>query len=310
MKALLASVFCFLLFLTSTPMRSETAPTGAPHELLGFLLRQSPPAFTSALGKPFNEGPHGDGETYQAFHIPNAKETYLVAVFAKKDINAMPLAVTLELTGTDYKGPTGFLGLRLGDDSSKVQSLLGKPSEVRREEDVNVDLWDYKQNNYSLEFTPDHKLYSIQIVDEVKSDPKEQAGAKEAYRFAMAIKNGDVNSLMLMSSGELECTRDDWPVGFKTNSARAEFENSQSRLFTCLKAAAKAILQLGPDVKGADNQIRLYSKGYVGTVTIFPDTSPLKEVVFTWEDDRWRVYEVTFRSSAKHSRQSVPDSAS
>ncbi len=276
--------------------RSRSAEHSTPHELFGFLLRQSPSAFTSALGKPFREGPHGDGYLYQAFHIPNAKETYLVAIFAKTDINEMPLAVTLELTGTDYKGSTGFLGLRLGDDSSKIQSLLGNPSEISHEDDVNVDLWDYKQKNYSLEFTPDHKLYSIQVVDEVKSEPQEQAGAKEAYKFATAIKNADADELMSMSSGEMECTRDEVIFGFRDNSARAEFENHQSGLFSCLDAAAKAILQLGPDMKGADDEIRLYSKGLVGAVTKFPATSPLKEVVFTWEDDRWRVYEVIFRS--------------
>jgi len=280
--------------MTSSAQAAKPQSTG-PHELLGFLLRQSPDAFTSSLGKPFQEGPHGNGSKYHAFHIPGAKDTYLVAVFEKEIANDYPVAITLELTGTDYTGPTGFLGIKLGDDASTIQSLLGKPSKISHEDDVNVDLWDYKPKNYSLEFTPDHKLYSIQIVDESNSKPEDVAGAKEAHEFALAVESGDINQLMDMASGELERMENNYSVGFRTQSARSEFEDKNGKLFACLKDAAKEILAFGPEMKGASDEIRVYENKSIGTVTKFPQSSTLKEVVFQREDDHWRVYEVTFR---------------
>jgi hypothetical protein len=288
MKAQIATVFSFLFFLTTSLHGAGAQQVGEPHELLGFLLRQNSSAFNAALGAPFNTGKRPDGTTYMAYRIPDAKESYLAVVFVKDE------AVTLELTGTDYCGPTGFLGLKLGDDASAVQTLLGKPAAISHEDDVNVDLWDYKQKNYSLEFTAAHKLYSIQIVDEIKSKPEGIAGSSDVYEFAQAISSPDIEKLIQLSSGGLECTNTD-SFGFRTNSARVEFADHNSQFHSCLTSAAKAILSLGPEMKGVDQQMRLYEKTPIAAVTKFPDTSPLKEVVFVWETGRWRIYEVTFR---------------
>lgn len=279
---------------TVLPLYAAQAQAGNPHELFGFLLRQSPSAFTATLNKPFQEGPYGDGLTFQAFHIPSAKNSYLVAIFAKENINKFPLAVALELTGTDYLGPTGFLGLKLGDDASSIESRLGKPAEIHHERDPDLDLWDYKQGNYSLEFTPTHKLYSIQINDENKADPAKAADGADARAYALAIDRYDIDDILKMSSGELECATTE-SFGFREKSARKELADNNSKLLNCLARASKAILALGPEMKGVDAQLRLYEKGTMANVVKFPAASPLKEVVFQWEEDGWRVYEVTLR---------------
>jgi len=278
---------------TIFPMYAAQAQAGNPHELFGFLLRQSPSAFAVTLGEPFKEGPHGDGLTFQAFHIPSAKNSYLVAIFAKEKTNKFPLAVTLELTGTDYSGPTGFLGLKLGDDASSIEARLGKPTEIRHEQDADLDLWDYKQRNHSLEFTPSHKLYSIEINDENKTDPEKAADGTDARAYALAIDRHDIDDILKRSSGELECATTN-SFGFREKSARKELADN-SKLLNCLARASKAILALGPEMKGADAQIRLYEKGTMANVVKLPAASPLREVVFQWEEDSWRVYEVTFR---------------
>jgi len=51
-------------------------------------------------------------------------------------------------------------------------------------------------------------------------------------------------------------------------------------------------------MKGAEDEIRVYTGGSPGLVTKFPATSSLQEVVFVWEASQWRVYEVTFRLAA------------
>jgi len=277
----LASLLLGVQGIAATPQGT------APHELFGFLLEQNQAAFDNALGKPFNTGEEPKGFNYRAYAIPGAKESYLVAGF-KKD-----RAVRLELTGADYRGPTGFFGLTLGQDASAIEPVLGKPTEIRHEDDANVDLWDYKLANYSLEFTPDHKLYSIQVVEDQPRKPSGFVGSAEVRKFALAVQAADVSTLLQMSSGSLICTNGS-ELGF-AGAARTDLADPNGKLLGCMKKAAETIISLGPKMLTADDQLRVTEKVGALCVTKFAAPSALKEVVFTWEIDAWRVYEVTFR---------------
>src|SRR5271169_2749096 len=90
-------------------------PIAAPHELYGFLLEQNQAEFDKSLGEPFRKGETPDGLHYRAYRILGTKASYLVAIFEKNR------AVKLELTGTDYRGPTGFRELTLGQDASAIE---------------------------------------------------------------------------------------------------------------------------------------------------------------------------------------------
>lgn len=202
--------------------------------------------------------------------------------------------MTLELTGDDYRGSTGFFGLTLGEDASAIESVLGKPTEIRHEADLDVEFWDYKPGNYSLEFNTHHKLYSIQVVNGQPRKPSAFAGSSEVRRYALAIQAADVDTMMQMSSGSLQCTHAS-ALSFE-RAARTELTDPKGKLMGCLKRAAETILSLGPDMSGADDQLRLTPEtGKTFCVTKFAGASPLREVVFAWEVDAWRVYEVTFR---------------
>jgi hypothetical protein len=225
---------CFYLFPVAQIMAASPA-RNAQHELYGFLLRQRKETFDAVLGNPFKTGQRKDGENYFAYNIAGHPNTYFVAIFDNQK------AATLELTGTDYCGSTGFFGLKLGDDSSEVEKVIGKPDAITHEEDVNVDLWDYKQQSYSLEFTVDHKLYSIQVVDDGKFNPAEEVGSKDVRSYALAIDKSDIETLMNMSSGELEC-QDQKVIIFRRKSARAELTDIDGEMGKCLKKAAKEIL--------------------------------------------------------------------
>jgi hypothetical protein len=272
-----------------------------PHELAGFLLRQDRKAFEAALGKPFHEQEGDDGARVLAFHLPNSKDDYLIVfVFygKNKESEQYGKAVQLELTGDEPYGPTGFYGLQLGDSVEKVEKALGKPSSIRHEDDANVDLWDYHNSNYSIEITPDHKLYSIQIIDQNTETPPQPAGAHEVRLFAQAFQSGDLDRVVEMASGEIECSTSD-TFGIRAGSARTLLANPNSPISACLKRAADAVLALGPDLKGADDEVRIWERHSAGTVTKFPASSPLAEIVFDEEAGAWRVYEVTFRAAAK-----------
>ncbi len=202
-------------------------------------------------------------------------------------------AVRLELTGQDYAGPTGFFGLTLGEDASAIKSILGEPTKIRHEDDINVDLWDYGASNYSLEFMPDHKLYSIQVNEDRPRKAGSFVGSPEVRKYALAIQAGDIDTVVRMSSGDLICTNTS-EFGF-TGAARTDLADSGGALAGCLKKAAVAIVSLGEGMKGADDQLRIAERGGPFCVTKFAADFPLKEVVFTWEVNDWRVYEVTLR---------------
>lgn len=265
------------------------------HELDGFLLRQDRKSFDAALGEPFHQEKTEDGWNAFAYHIPGFKHDYLVAFIAgEKDPFFKDKAVRLELTGTDPFAKAGFFGLQLGDTSSKVEAVLGKPSQVRHEADVNLDLWDYTDENFSLEFSADHKLYSIQINDEEKGAKQALEGEDEVYQFARAIEDGNLEKLLFFSSGEIECSRGD-AFGIRGGQARKILGDPTSKVSVCLKEAARAIVPLGPKMKGAATNVRVYEKGPAAVVIKLPPNSPLREVVLVYEAGFLRVYEVTFR---------------
>jgi hypothetical protein len=263
-----------------------------PHELDGFLLRQDRSAIEAELGTSFDQKKSSRGEIAYAYHVPHSKENYLGVYYEKDKI------YQLELTGKEDSGPTGFFGLLLGDSASEVKAALGNPTEIRHEDDFNVDLWDYKKENYSLEFSPDGHLYSIQIVDEDKGLPGDFPGGTFTYGFAKAVQSHNVDEMMRLASGEIECASDD-TLGIPASSARKILSDKTSPLSICLTKAATAILSLGPAMNGTDDSIRLWPDVHrSGAVTKFPESSALKEVVFVVEAGNWRVYEVTFREAA------------
>jgi hypothetical protein len=265
------------------------------HELYGFLLRQDRKSFDSALGKPFHQSKTKDGGNAFAYRLPGFGQDYLVAFIAGEGQPFFKeMAIRLELTGTVPCGDTGFFGLQLGDASSKVETVLGKPSKTSHEDEANLDLWDYTGENFSLEFTADRKLYSIQINDEEKGAEQLLDGEEEVSQFAKAILAGDLDKELFLSSGEIECIKEE-AFGIREGRARTILGDSTAKVSVCLKKAARAIVALGPKMDNADVNVRVYEKGPPAMVIKFPQNSSLKEVVLVHEAGYLRVYEATFR---------------
>ncbi|HEX4320021.1 MAG TPA: hypothetical protein VHZ52_03910 [Acidobacteriaceae bacterium] len=287
----LALILIFAL-ASSAQQPSKGSAHVYPHELDGFLLRQDRSAIEAELGAPFNQNKSPSGAMAYAYHLHNSKKNYLIAYYEKDKV------YELELTGEEESEPTGFFDLQLGDSGEKVKAKLGQPTTISHEDDVNVDLWDYKKENYSLEFSPNGHLYSIQIVDEDKGIPGDFPGDKFTYGFAQAVQSHDLNEVMRLASGEIECASDD-SLGIQAGSARKILSDRTSPISICLAKAATAILALGPAMNGTGDSIRLWPDVHrSGAVTKFPESSALKEVVFVVEAGNWRVYEVTFREAA------------
>jgi hypothetical protein len=301
----LSLVLCFVT-LAATAISAlgqqtskESGPVSAKyshaHELNGFLLRQDRKAIEAALGRPFHTDNVANGLNLCVYRLDGFKENYLVAFYVQDENSFFNgKVVQLELTGHEPSGSTGFYGLELGDSEEKVEAVLGKPTGVSHENDMNLDLWDYKSSNYSLEFTHAHKLYSIQVNDEPNGAESPDDGASEVYAFAKAVEAHDVNMMMRLASGEIECSRKD-AYGIQGGRARTILNDKTSNISVCLAQAADAILSLGPEMKSTDTEIRVWEKGPPGMVVKFPKDSPLREAVLMDEEGSARIYEVTFK---------------
>ena len=158
------------------------------------------------------------------------------------------------------------------------EAVLGKPTEIRHEDDVNVDLWDYKSENYSLEFTSSHKLYSIQVDEGPKGTEPAAGGTAEVYAFARAVKAHNIDRMMLLASGEIECSQK-VAFGIRDGKARNILDDKASPISVCLAQAADVILALGPEMKAANTEIRIWEKGPPGMVVKLAKNSPLREVI-------------------------------
>jgi hypothetical protein len=220
-------------------------------------------------------------------------------VFRK--LNDTPQAVTLELTGTEYKGLTGFYDLRLGDSAEIVTKRLGKPTTIRHEDDVNVDLWDWPERNYSIEMNAKGTVYSFQIVDPL-STPTGLGGLAEVKELRNALSQadslGDVNTMMRLLSGDVICTSEH-ENSFGADAARSVLQDNQSPLRTCLKHASDALATIDIDKLSVD--IRIYTKAPPGFVVKFPPNCAIQEIALDWEAGGWRIYEITFRKPPRQS---------
>jgi hypothetical protein len=269
-----------------------------PHELAGFLLHQDQKAFDAALGNPFQEQEGPNSTRVRAYHLPGSKKNYLAVFFfvsKEKDSQLNGKAVQMELTGSDPMDSGGFFGLRLGDGAEQVEQVLGKPTEMRHEKEEDLYLWDYKENNYTLEFTPEHKLYSIQIIDQAADSVPALAGSRQVRELALAVEKKDWLQVQAMISGEMECYVARQYYSLQAGAVDKQLADPKNGATWCLQKAAKAILALGPEMQGTSDEIRMWTKHTPGTVTKFPISSPLQELVFVNEAGAFRVYEVTFR---------------
>jgi hypothetical protein len=140
-----------------------------------------------------------------------------------------------------------------------------------------------------------HKLYSIQIVDDSESLPAAYPGADAVNAFAKAFAAYDVDAVMAAVSGEIVCT-DGKSYGIQMDNARNVLFHDNSAVSACLQKAVRAILATGPEMDGSDSLMRVWPEvGQTGAVVKMPRSSPLTEVVFVVETGGWRVFEVTFR---------------
>jgi hypothetical protein len=130
-------------------------------ELNGFLLGQYTSALKS-LGKPDKMGEQ-NGWKYQAYKFP--KNSYMVF---EVDPQHPEQIAAIQVTG-ENAGMRSFAGVKLGDTQEQLVAKLGKPDQVTPEPEEELQLLEYRNQNYTIEVSKDKRVYSIHIAGYVKT---------------------------------------------------------------------------------------------------------------------------------------------
>jgi hypothetical protein len=209
-------------------------------------------------------------------------------------------AVSIQIAGDSGSPMYPFLGLVLGSDTGRVRARFGRATTIEQESDPPLTAWSYEHRNYSFEFTPAGRLYSIQVFgyDGFDGMPAEPLARLEPLRDALASRNPE--RLMPVVASDLEVYRGGHSVTF-TGSARRELADSTSPLCQLLYAGSNSLRALLADsalVQRGTVAIRVYEHprpGAIYTSFRFPVGTPLEELVFEGFAGQWRIWEVRFR---------------
>lgn len=265
---------------------SGLAMAGPPEcqtELNGFLLRQSKAALLP-LGKPFKTG-NQNGWAFEAFTV---NKGYLAFEFAPDHPDQI---AAIQVTGDADMIP--FVGIKLGDSEQQLITQVGKPDKVTPEPDAGLELFEYKTRNYTFEIDQKRHVYSLRIVKD--ACPREPQDFPAPDEFRKAVLQHNIDLLLKVLAGDVEFYKSGKTHSF-TRGARQELEAGNTEFTRLLFGQGNSVLTLFRDERAEpDQQLRIYEKGAPASVSKFPKSKVVKEIVYKFEAGRWRVWEITFR---------------
>ncbi len=284
-----------VLVLLPAPMLAQSVPS--QYELNGFLLGQHISPIRHQLGEPSQEQRTDDHWVYRVYVIDRAHHAYMVFKFAP---DRPDYAVSIQIAGDSGTQMYPFLSLVLGSDTGHARARFGKATAIEQEFDPPLSAWSYASRNYSFEFTPAGRLYSIQIFgyDGFDAMPPEPLARLEPLRDALV--SHDPERLLSVVASDLEVYRGGRSVTF-TSSARRELADSTTSLSQLLYVgpnSLRALLADAPLVQRGTVAIRVYEHprpASIYTSFRFPAGTPLEELVFQGFAGQWRLWEVRFR---------------
>lgn len=267
------------------------------YELNGFLLGQHIRAIEHELGSPYQQRKSDDQWVSRIYIIDRPHEAYMVFEFTP---DRPDHTVTVQVTGDSGTAMVPFLGLVLGSDTAMVRRHAGPPTSVRQETDPVLTLWQYADRNYSFEFTPAGRLYSIRIMgwDGFPRMPALPLAGLEP--LVAALDSRDPGRLLAVIAPDIEVFRGD-SVYTIEGAARRAVSDTTSTLWQQLlhgQGSLRAALADSFGLAQADPSIRVYEHprpGATYTSYRFPSRSQLSELVFEGFAGQWRLWEVRFR---------------
>ena len=256
-------------------------------ELNGYVLGQHIETL-EPLGEPEEEMETDDGWLYRTYVLQEDPLLLMVFKFPADDPDFM---ISVQVSG-EASAMMPFLGLRLGASSADVRKVFGQPTSVEQLTDPPVEVWKYKDRNYSFEFDKQKGLTSIQLFAFDGFAP-----AKPPTWSAVRIKllSTDIDTLMSAFSADAEIYKDDDLYGID-DSMRKVFSNpsSEFRQGLTLLVAALRSPEMGEPV---DSNLRVSDDGPPQHVIKFGPDSPVREIVFLDQAGESLIWEVHLRDS-------------
>jgi hypothetical protein len=281
------------LLLCAGHARAESPPSQL--ELNGFLLGQHVEVLSGTFDAPFKEGKSGS-LLYQAYVLNREDPSYMVFQFDKERPDSI---VSIQITGNGRTIMYPFLGLRLGDAKKAVLRKLGLPSETRRVEEVDADLYVFKGRNYTVEMDSKGRLSSVKIIGHEGFPAKPEKALAPLDPLRKALVSEDVNALLQVFSPDLEIYRDKEVVRY-SKSARSELSDRKGRIIELLFGAKGCVREIFTVEKLAgEPSLRVYEKKPPGTVYKFPKSRIIDEIVFEVHAGIWKVWEIKFRDEER-----------
>lgn len=255
-------------------------------DLNGFRLWQFRNAVATTMGKAFDTFTT-DESIVEAYRLDD--KAYMVFEYLKKYQNNI---YSMQITGrTDKAIP--FMGLKLGDDLSKVNAILGQPSRIEKIDSPKVMRFEYAGKNYTVEVDDKDKLYSIRILitKDMLTMVRESFKAWDEFKAAIGAK--DIKKIMTMLRPDVEIYKKGKILSI--NKRYADFVEKPDKDFSASLVGEKDSVLKEITETEPEAELRLHEKVGVGEVYKFYKGKILKGIVFFPYNGVNRVYEIEFR---------------
>jgi hypothetical protein len=238
-------------------------------DLNGFRLWQFRNAVATTMGKPFDTFTTGES-IVEAYRLDD--KAYIVFEYIKKYQTNI---YSMQITGSTDKA-TPFMGLRLGDDLSKVNALLGQPSHIEKIDSPKVMRFEYAGKNYTVEIDDKDKLYSIRILMTKDMLTKVSESFKAWDEFKAAIGAKDIKKIMAMLRPDVEIYKKGKVLSI--SKRYADFvEKPDKEFIDALLDEKDSVLKELTETE-PEGELRLHEKVGVGEVYKFYKGKILKEM--------------------------------
>jgi hypothetical protein len=254
------------LFAWALGASPSWAQAPSQRELNGFLIGQTDKAIAASFSNLLQADTTSDGWVDRVYLVDRDHHAYMAFKFPADRPHQ---TISVQVAGDSASPMIPFLGLRLGDHRETLLARLGKPSAITHEKDVDVDLYEYPERNYSIEVDREGRISSIQIFG-TEGFPDRPGDVMPSLDSTWAFEHGAMRDL-------------------QTDSAPIP-----AALF-CGPQSVRSVLADTSVRHHADGAIRVWDNRPAGWVWKFPPTTPIEELVFVVDAGRWRIWEVRYR---------------
>ena len=256
-------------------------------ELFGFKLGQYKSVVDNQLGESDAHRYMNDSSLVNFYYVQPDSSTHVAFQF----LPHRDEIYSIQLTGT--KNSIDFYGINLGDKTELVESKFDKPDTIFVVEfyGEEVHTWKYFNKNLSFVFK-DSKLNSIKIWDNF-SGTESDTELPGLLDYLEVIKSGDRSAISDILSPNMEIFYCDYVFSWKNSFRKDITENAAIYKFVVDPQTGLALLN-NLDSIPAELNLRFIENYGSFPVYKLPDGYIIKEVVFNYQQGKYKIWEIKY----------------